>query len=98
MRMNTKTQVSSTATSSPSIAPLQLPALPPFFSADLSTLAQRWVKWVQSLEYFILASGITDSTQKRAVLLHLVGQQVQDYMYLQHYQTLMRITLQRLNA
>ena len=71
------TQATSTVSASP-MALLQLPALPPFCLADSSTLGQRWSKWVQSLEYFLVASGITDSKQKRAVLLHLAGPEVQD--------------------
>ena len=71
------TQAPSTVSASP-MASLQLPALPPFSLADSSTLGQRWSKWVQSLEYFVVASGITDSKQKRAVLLHVAGPEVQD--------------------
>ena len=71
------TQATSTVSTS-SMASLQLPALPPFSLADSSTLGQRWSKWVQSLAYFLVASGITDPKQKQAVLLHLAGPEVQD--------------------
>ena len=57
----------------------QLPAVAPFsVSSEYTTLGQRWEKWVQSLEFFLAASNITDSSRKRAVLLHLAGPEVQD--------------------
>ena len=57
----------------------QLPAFAPFsVSSEYTTLGQRWEKWVQSLEFFLAASNITDSARKRAVLLHLAGPEVQD--------------------
>ena len=57
---------------------LQLPALQPSSAAsDQTTLRQRWSKWVKGLEYFLTASNITDKKQKRAVLLHLAGAEVQ---------------------
>ena len=57
---------------------LQLPAIPPFsVTSDQTTLGQRWSKWVKGLEYFLVASNITDKKQRRAVLLHLAGPEVQ---------------------
>ena len=57
---------------------LQLPAIPPFsVTSDQTTLVQRWSKWVKGLEYFLVASNITDKKQRRAVLLHLAGTEVQ---------------------
>lgn len=87
------------ANSSSPMTSLQLPALPSFSMADSSTLGRRWSKWVQSLEHFILASGITDSKQKRAVLLHLAGQEVQDvFATLQDTGEDYNTALQRLTA
>jgi len=61
------------------MAALQLPAVQPFsVSVDRTTLGQRWLKWVKSLEYYMVASKITDKAQKRAMLLHLSGPEVQD--------------------
>ena len=52
----------------------QLPAVAPFpVSLEYTMLGQRWEKWVQSLQFYLAASNITDSAQKRAVLLHLAG-------------------------
>ena len=57
----------------------QLPAISPFsLTCDPTTLGQRWKKWVTSLEYYILASNVTDPARKRAILLHLAGPEVQD--------------------
>ena len=57
---------------------LQLPAIQPFsVTSHQTTLGQRWSKWVKGLEYFLFASNITEKKQKRAVLLHLAGVEVQ---------------------
>ena len=57
---------------------LDLPAVPPFSVSDHRTLAQRWEKWTKSLDYYLRASGVIDQKQKRAVLLHLAGPDVQE--------------------
>ena len=57
---------------------LDSPAVPPFSVSDHTTLAQRWEKWTNSLDYYLRASGVTDQKQKRAVLLHLAGPDAQD--------------------
>ena len=57
---------------------LDLPAIPPFSVSETSSLAQRWEKWTKSLDYYIRASGISDQKQKRAILLHLAGPDVQE--------------------
>ncbi len=54
----------------------QLQAVAPFsVSSENTTLGERWV---QSLEYYLAASNITDGAWKRAVLLHSAGPEVQD--------------------
>lgn len=45
---------------------------------DPSTVSQRWQKWKKSFVYFLNATGIQNDSQKRAALLHLVGDEVQD--------------------
>ena len=45
---------------------------------ETSSLAQRWDKCTKSLDYYIRASGISDQKQKRAILLHLAGAEVQE--------------------
>ena len=57
---------------------IQLPAMPRLsVTGDQTTLGQRWSRWVKGLEYFLEASNITDKKQRRAVLLHLAGPEVQ---------------------
>ena len=45
---------------------------------DRSSLSQRWQKWLSSFELFVLASGISDDKQQRALLLHCGGGEIQD--------------------
>lgn len=45
---------------------------------DPSTLAQRWGTWKSEFELYVVASGVSDATQQRALLLHLAGPQVRD--------------------
>jgi hypothetical protein len=57
---------------------LQLPAIQPFsVHEDLNTVRQRWKRWREGLEFYMAASAITEKSQKRAVLLHLAGEEVQ---------------------
>ena len=56
-----------------------LPGLPAFDAVgEPATLAQRWTTWKNEFELYVTASGITDPTQKRALLLHLAGPRVRD--------------------
>ena len=43
-----------------------------------ATLAQRWLTWKDEFELYVTAYGISDPTQKRALLLHLAGPKVRD--------------------
>lgn len=57
---------------------LSVPSVEPFrMDGDSSSLATRWERWMKSFQYFVTGSGVTDKTQKRALLLHLVGPEVQ---------------------
>ena len=56
---------------------LDLPTPRPFNIDDNNNAFQRWEKWLNSLDYYMIASNITDTKQKRAVLLHLAGEDVQ---------------------
>ena len=38
-----------------------------------SALTLRWKKWLQSFQYFVVAKGVVNDTQKRALLLHTAG-------------------------
>ena len=57
----------------------ELPGLPAFDAVgEPATLAQRWTTWKAEFELYVTASGISDATQKRALLLHLAGPRVRD--------------------
>jgi len=47
-------------------------------SGELGSLAPRWKKWLRGLEYFITGKGVANAEQKKALLLHSAGPQVQD--------------------
>ena len=56
-----------------------LPGLSVFDAVgEPATLAQRWITWRAEFELYVTASGISDPTQKRALLLHLAGPRVRD--------------------
>ena len=45
---------------------------------DTSTLGPRWRRWKRAFDYFLLAKGVTQAAQKKALLLHMAGFDVQD--------------------
>jgi len=47
-------------------------------AGDVTSLAQRWKTWKARFEIFVVASGIQNNTQKRALLLHMAGEGVQE--------------------
>ncbi|XP_062614532.1 uncharacterized protein K02A2.6-like [Saccostrea cucullata] len=52
------------------------PPFPKFDVSDQSSIGQRWKKWIQRFENFVLAMGITRNDRKRAILLHYGGDEV----------------------
>ena len=48
---------------------------------DTNTLGTRWNKWVKQFEIYIVAAGITAAKQKKALLLHTAGPDVQDIFH-----------------
>lgn len=42
-----------------------------------SALAPRWKKWLKSFQYFLVAKGVVNDAQKKALLLHSTGIEVQ---------------------
>ena len=56
---------------------LQLAPLPTFTVDETGNLAQRWSDWMEAFDYFITGSGIGDGKQKKAILLHQAGMEVQ---------------------
>ena len=45
---------------------------------DPNSLGVRWNKWQNSFNIYILAAAVTDNNQKRALLLHCAGDEVQE--------------------
>jgi len=43
-----------------------------------SEVSQRWTRWLRSFEYMADGKAITDFARRRALLLHLAGEAVQD--------------------
>ena len=61
------------------MAQLQIPAVSSFQPhGDQNTVAQRWNKWKKSFNYLLAASGVTEGTRKKALLLHLIGTETRD--------------------
>ena len=45
---------------------------------EQTSLAQKWDQYVKRFDYYIIASGVIQDKQKRALLLHVSGEEVQD--------------------
>ena len=45
---------------------------------EQTSLAQKWDQYVKRFDYYIKASGVTRDEQKRALLLHVSREEVQD--------------------
>jgi len=59
--------------------PTCIPQIAPFIpDADLKSVAQRWKRWYDRFDNLIIALNITDAARKKALLLHLAGEQVYD--------------------
>ena len=43
-----------------------------------NNIYKRWLVWVEELDIYLLAAGVSDAPQKKAVLLHLSGREVRD--------------------
>ena len=58
---------------------IELSPLAPFDPvSDPTSLGPRWKAWKRRFETYIAALGVTDATQKRALLLYQAGQATQD--------------------
>ena len=59
---------------------LNLPPLPEF-DPDIevgASLAKRWETWTKDFLTYIVANGVTEDKQKRALLLYLAGPRVRE--------------------
>ena len=58
---------------------IEIQRISPFeWKRNLSALAPRWKKWLQSFQYFLVAKGVVNDTQKKALLLHTAGIEIQE--------------------
>ena len=48
---------------------------------DPTTVGARWKKWRRSFELFACGKGVTNARQKKALLLHCGGTQMQDVYF-----------------
>ena len=62
--------------------PIHVTPIPPFEPhGELSSVAYRWQKWLKSFNLFADAAGCKNDRQKRQLLLHTAGSDVQDIFY-----------------
>ena len=58
---------------------IEIQGVAPFdCKGNSSALAPRWKKWLQSFQYFLVAKGVVNDAQKKALLLHTAGIEVQE--------------------
>ena len=58
---------------------IELGGLQPFdCKGEATAMAPRWKKWRKSFEYFVVGKGVRDDEQKKALLLHCAGTDVQE--------------------
>lgn len=64
------------------MAQIDLNSVPKFEAhGDPTHLGQTWKRWFRSFELFVAGKGVTDKDQKKALLLHCAGIEVQDIFY-----------------
>ncbi len=50
----------------------------PFIVTEGENLYKRWILWKEELDIYIVAAGVTDKKQQKALLLHLGGREVRE--------------------
>ena len=73
-----KSKAISEAFSRVNIMAISLPNFPPFEVHLDGNAGQRWKKWLGRFERLTIGMGISDDTQKRALLLHYGGPEVDE--------------------
>ena len=53
----------------------------PFDCSDTTGVASKWKRWIRAFDLFATGKGVTDPDQKKALLLHSAGMQVQDVYF-----------------
>ena len=43
-----------------------------------NNIYKRWLVWVEELDTYLVAAGVSNAPQKKAVLLHLSGREIRD--------------------
>ena len=62
--------------------PITVASIPPFDPhGDQNSVAQRWHKWLKSFAIFADATGCKNDKQKRQLLLHTAGSEIQDIFH-----------------
>jgi hypothetical protein len=58
-------------------------ALIPSFDVgnDINSMGQRWTRWLGSFNLYATGKGVVDPAQKKALLLHSAGMEVQDIYF-----------------
>lgn len=57
---------------------IDIPGVPIFDMSDNTSLSQRWKRWMRCFTFYIDAKGLAVDKQKKALLLHSAGPEVQD--------------------
>lgn len=61
---------------------MEIGGLNPFeISGERTSLGFRWAKWLRSFELYAGGKGVTNPEQKKALLLHCAGSEVQDLFF-----------------
>ena len=47
-------------------------------SKTLTNISKRWEIWKEDFQLFVVASGITNKPQKKAMLLHIGGHELRE--------------------
>ena len=55
-----------------------LPAVGPFSVDESSNVSKKWEDWKEDFEIYLSATGVSQDTQKKALMLHLAGKDVKD--------------------
>ena len=59
--------------------PLDVTQPPPFsVTQEPSSVASRWKKWIKTFKFYLEATGVNNAAQRRALLLHVAGPEVQE--------------------
>ena len=61
---------------------LEVGGLEPFNTkGEAQNLSQRWKKWKRAFNLYVTGKGVANDTQKRALLLHVAGMDVQEIYF-----------------